>query len=98
MNTTRLPTVSVPSITWRAPTHTTAAAATATAHIPHHCGGADRDYHIHHPRVERLQGVETEPRVEAALARGHEPAVLLVLAGEGLDDPHRAHRPLHDAV
>jgi hypothetical protein len=59
---------------------------------------ARRDHRVDAARIEGLPRIEAERRAEARPARAHEPAMLLLLLGEGLDDLHRRHRPLDHRV
>src|SRR5260370_541624 len=70
----------------------------APTYNPHHRRCARGLHPVDPARGDGLQGVQAKARVQAPLARAYEAAVLLVLTGEGLDDPHRLHRPLDDAV
>ena len=58
-------------------------------------GGGDAG---NQPAVERLQGVERELAVEGMLRFGHEAALLLVLAAEGLDQGDGGEDALDDGV
>ena len=75
----------MPSITCRAPTHTTAAVPSAIS-TP-----TALEY-------DGLQRVQPPAGGQAPPARRHEAPLLVVLARERLDDPHRRHRPLDEGV
>ena len=63
---------------------------------PEHGRRPDRDEHVHERRVDGLEGVEAEVRVEARARRVDEAPVLVLLGRERLDDADRADRALRD--
>ena len=65
---------------------------------PHHRRGAERDQHADCARVDALQRVQPPAGGQAPPARRHEAPLLVVLARERLDDPHRRHRALDEGV